>query len=64
MSETSPAISAKIPYRPLMVQVLGELLQKYQGLSGYEVAVKLLVDEKLLILKQEESLIKMEKFSA
>ena len=40
----------KVPYRPITVIDLSELIGKYADKSSYEVAVKLLVDEELLIL--------------
>ena len=55
---TKPTLTTKTAYRPLMVQVLGDLLDKYRNLSGYECAVKLLVNEELLILKKEPTLLK------
>jgi hypothetical protein len=42
----------KIPYRPLIVTEIADLIGKYRELSSYEAACKLLVDEELLILKK------------
>ena len=52
--ETKPILTNKVAYRPLMVTTLAELIGKYRPLSDYEVAVKLLVNEELLILKKEK----------
>ena len=55
-NQPGPVISnVRVPYRPVTVQYLGELVSKYQSLSGFEVACKLLVDEELLILKRDRS---------
>jgi hypothetical protein len=54
MSDTKPVLTDKVAYRPVIVTSLAELIGKYKTLSDYEVAVKLLVDEELLILKKEK----------
>jgi hypothetical protein len=43
----------KIAYRAITVQDLADMLHKYREKSSYECAVKLLVDESLLILKKD-----------
>jgi hypothetical protein len=53
MEETKPILTNKVAYRPVIVTTLAELIGKYRPLSDYEAAVKLLVDEELLILKKD-----------
>lgn len=43
----------KIPYRPVDVKRLSDILATYKDESSFGMAVKLLVDEGLLILKRD-----------
>jgi hypothetical protein len=49
-----PKVVDKVPYRVVTAEDLFHLSTKYHHLSNYEHAVKLLVDEGLLILKKDE----------
>ena len=51
MTEEKKGVT-KIPYRPLTVTEIAELIGKYREKTDYEAACKLLVDEELLILKK------------
>ena len=50
--------SKKIAYRPITVPDLGDVLGKYIDMSSYETACKLMLDEGLLILKKDDSILK------
>ena len=53
MTDTKPILTNKVAYRPVIVTSLAELIGKYRTLSDYECAVKLLMEEELLILKKD-----------
>jgi len=44
---------SRIPYKPITVIDLQMMLTKYKDLDSYSVAVKLFVDEELLMLKKD-----------
>jgi len=53
MSEIANPAIKKIPYRPITLLKLGELIDKCQYKSGYEMACYLMADNGLLILQKE-----------
>ena len=43
----------EIAYRPVSVKALAGILHRYMGLSSYEIAVKLMLDEELMVWKKD-----------
>ena len=43
----------EIAYRPVSVKALADIVHRYMGLSSYEIAVKLMLDEELMVWKKD-----------